>query len=69
MQLRSLFLKAKGKNYVVKQNIDKVINDLNQTINFCKVHYFAHDTNLLHFNRSIAKFNKCFSLDTENLNE
>ena len=34
------------------------INDLIQAITFCKVHYFADDTNLLHFNKSVAKLNK-----------
>ena len=30
------------------------INDLNQVIQFCKVHHFADDTNLLHFNKSVS---------------
>ena len=33
------------------------INDLNQAIKFCKVHHFADDTNLLHFNKAVAKMN------------
>ena len=31
------------------------INDLNQTIKFCKVHHFADDTNLLCLINSIKK--------------
>ena len=34
------------------------INDLNQTIKFCKVHHFADDTNLLCLSNSIKKLNK-----------
>ena len=34
------------------------INDLNQALKFCKVHHFAYDTNLLHFNKSIYRLNK-----------
>ena len=34
------------------------INDLNQAVKFCKVHHFADDTNLLHFNKFIAKLNE-----------
>ena len=33
------------------------INDLNQAIKFCKIHDFADDTNLLNFNKSVAKLN------------
>ena len=43
------------------------INDLNQAIKFCKVHHFADDTNLLHFNKSVAKLNKLVNLDMKNL--
>ena len=43
------------------------INDVNQAIKFCKVHHFADDTNLLHFNKSFAKLNKLVNLDTKNL--
>ena len=43
------------------------INDLNQAIKFCKVHHFADDTNLLHFNKSIAKLNKIVNQDMKNL--
>ena len=39
------------------------INDLNQAIKFCKVHHFADDTNLLHFNKSVAKLNKFVNQD------
>ena len=43
------------------------INDLNYAIKFCKVHHFADDTNLLHFNKSIDKLNKLVNLDMKNL--
>ena len=43
------------------------INDLNQAIKFCKVHHFADGTNLLHFNKSVAKLNKLVNLDMKNL--
>ena len=39
------------------------INDLNQAIRFCKVHHFADDTNLLHFNKSVVKLNKLVNQD------
>ena len=45
------------------------INDLNQAIKFCKVHHFAGDTNLLHFNKSITKLNKYVNLDMKNLTD
>ena len=43
------------------------INDLNQAIKFCKVHHFADDTNLLHFNKSVAKLNKLVKLKKLNM--
>ena len=43
------------------------INYPNQAIKFCKVHHFADDTNLLHFNKSVAKLNKLDNLDMKNL--
>ena len=43
------------------------INDLNQAIKSCKVHHFADDTNLLHFNKSVATLNKFVNLDMKNL--
>ena len=43
------------------------INDLNQTLKFCKVHHFADDTNLLHFSKSVSRLNKYFNLDLKNL--
>ena len=43
------------------------INDLNQAIKFCKFHHFADDTNLLHFNKCIAKLNKLVNQDMKNL--
>ena len=43
------------------------INDLNLAITFGKVHHFAHDTNLLHFSKSVNKVNKYVNLDMKNL--
>ena len=44
------------------------INDLNQAIKFCKVHHFPDVTNLLQFNKSVAKLNKLVIQDMKNLN-
>lgn len=41
------------------------VNDLNHTIKYCKVHPFAGDTKLLHFNSSIIKLNRLVILDTK----
>ena len=43
------------------------INDLNQAIKLCKVHHFADDTILLHFNISVVKLNKLANQDMKNL--
>ena len=43
------------------------INDLNQTIKFCKVHHFADDTNLLCLSNSIKKLNKLVNTDLKHL--
>ena len=43
------------------------INDLNQAIEFCKVHHFADDTNLLCLSNSIKKLNKLVSADLKHL--
>ena len=43
------------------------INDLNQAIKSCEVHHFADDTNLLHFNTSVAKLNKLVHQDMQNV--
>ena len=43
------------------------INDLNQTIKFCKVHNFADDTNLLYVSTSIKKQNKLVNADLKHL--
>ena len=43
------------------------INDLNHTIKYCKVHHFADDTNLLHFNSSTKKLNRLVNLDMKHL--
>ena len=42
------------------------INDLNHAINFCKVHHFADDTNLVHFCKSANKFDMK-NIDMKNL--
>ena len=43
------------------------INDLNQTLKFCKVHHFADDTNLIHFSKSVYTLNKYIHLDLKHL--
>ena len=43
------------------------INDLNHAIKYCKVHHFADDTNLLHFNCSVKNLNRLVNLDMKNL--
>ena len=43
------------------------INDLKQALKFCKVHYFADDTNLIHFSKSVYGLNKYVNLDVKNL--
>ena len=43
------------------------INDLNQTIKFCKVYHFADDTNLLCHGNSIQKLNKLVNADLKHL--
>ena len=43
------------------------INDLNQAINFCKVHHFTDDTNLLYLGKFIKKLNKLVNIDLKNL--
>ena len=43
------------------------INDLNQAIKVCKVHQFADDSNLLHFNKSVAKLIKLVNQDMKSL--
>ena len=43
------------------------INDLNQTIKFCKVHHFADDTNLLYLSNSIKKLSKLVNTDLKHL--
>ena len=45
------------------------INDLNHAIQFYKVHHFADDTNLLHFNKSITKLDEYLNLDMQNLTD
>ena len=39
------------------------INDLHYSINLCKVHHFADDTNLINFNSSISVINKQLNKD------
>ena len=43
------------------------IKDLNQAIKLCIVHHFVDDTNLLLFNKSVAKLNKFVNQDMKNL--
>ena len=43
------------------------INDLNQAIEFCKVHHFVDDTNLLYLSKSIKKLNKLVNIDLKSL--
>ena len=43
------------------------INDLNQTLKFCKVHDFADDTNLIHFSKSVNRLNKDVNIDLKNV--
>ena len=43
------------------------INDLNRAIKYCKVHHFADDTSLLHFNSSAKKLNRLVNLDMKHL--
>ena len=43
------------------------INDLNQAIEFCKVHHFADDKNLLCPGNSIKKLNKLVNADLKRL--
>ena len=43
------------------------INDLNQAIKFCKVHYFADHTSLLYLGKSIKKLNKPVDFDLKYL--
>ena len=43
------------------------IKDLNQAIKFCKVHHFAHNTNLLYLSNSIKKLKKVVNTDLKHL--
>ena len=43
------------------------INDLHQSIKFCKVHHFADDFNLLRLGNSIKKLNKLVNADLKRL--
>ena len=42
---------------------------MNHAIQFYKVHHFADDTNLLHFNKSITKLDEYLNLDMQNLTD
>ena len=44
------------------------INDLHKTIQYCKVHHFADDTNVFHTSKSIKNKKKLVSPDMKNLN-
>ena len=43
------------------------INDLNHAVKFCKVHHFAGDTSLVHFNNSANKRNDYINFVMRNL--
>ena len=43
------------------------INDLNQSLKFCKVYHFADDTNLIHFSKTVYRLNKYVNIDLKNL--
>ena len=43
------------------------INDLYYAIKFCKVHDFADDTSLVHFNKSVNKINNYINIAEKNL--
>ena len=43
------------------------INNLNQTLKFCKVHHFVDDTNQLHFSKSVNRLDEDVNLDFKNL--
>ena len=43
------------------------INDLNETLKFCKVHHSADDTNLIHLSKSVYRLNKYVNLGLKNL--
>ena len=39
----------------------------NHAIEFCEVHYFAENTNLVYFSKSVNKLNKFINIDMKNL--
>ena len=43
------------------------INDLNQSIKYCKVHHFPDDTKLLYLSNSIKKLSKLVNADLKHL--
>ena len=81
LQQKTIFLSIKGhisNQTLVKYGVSQgsvlgpllfliYINDPNLAITFGKVHHFAHDTNLLHFSKSVNKVNKYVNLDMKNL--
>ena len=44
------------------------INDLHKAIQYCKVHYFADNTNLFHMSKSVKNLNKLVNHDMKQLN-
>ena len=44
------------------------INDLHKAIQYCKVHYFAEETNLFHTSKSVKNLNKQINRDMKHLN-
>ena len=41
---------------------------IHEAIRYCKVHYFADDTNLIHTNKSVKNLNKLVNHDMKQLN-
>ena len=53
--------------YLEHRKVQSLLQFCLQATKFCNVHHFADDTNLLHFNKSIAKLNKLVNQDMKNL--
>ena len=56
-----------NNNLICPLQLPFLINDLNHTIKYCKVHHFANDTNLLHFNSSTKKLYSLVNLDMKHV--
>ena len=44
------------------------INDLHKSIQYCKVHHFAKDTNIFRTSKSVKNLNKLVNRDMKHLN-